>query len=112
MRVADRLRGRSERRRNNRVRIAGSALATAQGLTGTIIEIRLWQVPPVVRGSRHRFKYSLFYRRNGLRIVGYDDEAGKGDHRHYLGHEEPYGFTSPEQLIADFLRDVRAARRS
>lgn len=77
---------------------------------GAISEMRLWLVPSPVRGSRHAFKYSLFYGRGGERLIGYDNEPGKGDHRHYGDREEPYLFTSPEQLMADFLADVRAAR--
>lgn len=72
--------------------------------------MKLWLVPSVVPGSRHAFKYSLYYGRHGKRLVGYDNEAGKGDHRHYGDREEPYRFTTPEQLMADFLADVRARR--
>jgi hypothetical protein len=43
--------------------------------------------------------------------VGYDNERGKGDHRHVQGRELVYRFTSPERLVADFLRDVDDARR-
>jgi hypothetical protein len=46
----------------------------------------------------------------GKRLIGYDNEAGKGDHRHYRDREEVYQFTTPEQLIADFLADVHALR--
>jgi hypothetical protein len=46
----------------------------------------------------------------GERIVGYDNERGKGDHRHYGDREEPYIFTTMEQLLDDFERDVIAAR--
>jgi hypothetical protein len=62
---------------------------------GTISELTLWLVPNPVRGSAHAFKYSLFYGRAGVRLVGYDNEPGKGDHRHYEGIEEPYEFTTP-----------------
>jgi hypothetical protein len=79
---------------------------------GTIAEMKLWLVPAPVRGSRHPFKYSLFYGREDMRLVGYDNEAGKGDHRHYGTREEVYRFTSAERLMADFLADVRALRRS
>lgn len=75
---------------------------------GTISEIKLWQVPSPVRGSGHAFKYSLFYGRPGERWIGYDNEAGKGDHRHFGGNESDYAFTSPEQLMTDFLADVAA----
>lgn len=78
---------------------------------GTISELTLWVVPQPVRGSGHSFKYSLFYGRSGVRLVGYDNEPGKGDHRHYRDREEPYEFTMAERLIRDFLADVRRVRR-
>jgi hypothetical protein len=78
---------------------------------GTITEMPLWLVPNPVRGSSHAFKYSLFYVHDGERLIGYDNEPGKGDHRHYRDREEPYSFTSPERLISDFLADVRNLRR-
>ena len=77
---------------------------------GMVLEVKLWAVPAPVPGSPHRLKYSLFYGRKGERLVGYDNEAGKGDHRHYGDREEPYAFTTPERLVADFLADVRRVR--
>jgi len=77
---------------------------------GSIIEMTVWRVPEQVSGSDHAFKYSLFYGRDGVRIVGYDNEAGKGDHRHIDGGETPYVFTSIERLIDDFKADVRRRR--
>ncbi|MDP2810929.1 MAG: DUF6516 family protein [Rhodocyclaceae bacterium] len=38
--------------------------------------------------------------------VRYDNERGKGDHRHAGGVEAAYDFTSLEDLLADFERDV------
>jgi hypothetical protein len=46
------------------------------------------------------------------RIFGYDNERGKGDHRHHRGREEPYRFTSVEKLVSDFLADVAKERES
>ena len=77
---------------------------------GSILEMIIWAVPVSVLGSKHRLKYSLFYGRPGVRLVGYDNERGKGDHRHVEGREEPYAFTTPEALIEDFLNDVRKSR--
>jgi hypothetical protein len=79
---------------------------------GAIAELKLWLVPSAVPGSKHEFKYSLYYGRHGKRLIGYDNESGKGDHRHYGDREEAYFFTSPEQLLADFLADVRALRKT
>jgi hypothetical protein len=42
----------------------------------------------------------------GVCVLRYDNEAGKGDHRHVGGVETAYRFTSPEDLLADFWRDV------
>jgi hypothetical protein len=53
---------------------------------------------------------SLFYGREGAREVGYDNERGKGDHRHFQGVETAYVFSTVEQLIADFWADVRRLR--
>ncbi len=78
---------------------------------GAVLELKLWQVPAAVPGSAHLFKYSLFYGDGGRRLVGYDNEAGKGDHRHCNEREEAYAFTSFRQMLADFLADVRQLRR-
>jgi hypothetical protein len=78
---------------------------------GAIVEMKLWLLPNPARGSKHPFKYSLFYGRDGLRLIGYDNEAGKGDQRHYESREDVYQFTTPEKLVADFLADVAAVRR-
>ncbi len=67
-------------------------------------------MPEKVPPSAHRLKYSLFYGRPGERLVGYDNERGKGDHRHYGQREESYRFTSIEDLLADFRRDVESLR--
>ena len=77
---------------------------------GMIIEIKVWQLPKPVPPAEHKLKYSLFYGPPGKRLVGYDNERGKGDHRHYGDREEHYHFTSIEQLLADFESDVEALR--
>lgn len=77
---------------------------------GHILRMRVWEVPEPVPPSEHRFKYACFYGRPGERVVLYDNERGKGDHRHYGEREEPYTFRSVEALIADFLADVRRVR--
>ena len=79
---------------------------------GAVVEMVIWKVPTTVMGSRHRYKYRLYYGRDGRRIVGYDNERGKGDHRHHRGREEPYRFTSVEKLVSDFLADVAKERES
>lgn len=77
---------------------------------GAIIEMTIWILPKPVVGSLHPFKYSLFYGYPGNRVVGYDNERGKGDHRHLDAVEKPYVFTTVEALMADFLADVKRVR--
>jgi hypothetical protein len=43
--------------------------------------------------------------------VRHDNEAGKGDHRHVRASEERHRFTDPDELLADFWRDVEHWRR-
>jgi len=69
-------------------------------------ELRIWQVPKTVRGSRHQYKYALAYVVAGECVLRYDNEAGKGDHKHVGAEEMPYTFTTPAQLLADFWSDV------
>lgn len=76
----------------------------------SIIEIRVWRVPQPVAPSTHGLKYSLVYIEKRQRMVGYDNERGKGDHRHYADTESPYHFVSIEQLLANFKADVETIR--
>ncbi|PIP38204.1 MAG: hypothetical protein COX19_14070 [Desulfobacterales bacterium CG23_combo_of_CG06-09_8_20_14_all_51_8] len=69
-------------------------------------ELVLWRLPKPLEGSSHEFKYRLAYVVRGECVLRYDNEAGKGDHRHFGGKESDYVFTSPEQLIADFQKDI------
>ncbi len=69
-------------------------------------ELVLWQVPKPVAGSAHGFKYRLAYVARGVCVVRYDNEVGKGDHRHFNGRESTYNFKTPDKLIDDFQRDI------
>ncbi|MDI6746107.1 MAG: DUF6516 family protein [Rhodocyclaceae bacterium] len=79
---------------------------------GDIIQMRVWHVPQPVAPSEHEFKYSLFYGRGTQRIVGFDNERGKGDHCHIDGIERPYRFTDIERLIEDFIAAVAERRKT
>lgn len=69
-------------------------------------ELLLWRLPKPIEGSSHCFKYRLAYVVCGECVLRYDNEAGKGDHRHSGGKECAYDFTTPDQLIADFQTDI------
>lgn len=77
---------------------------------GAILQMRIVVVPTPVRGSAHSLKYSLFYGRAGERNLADDNAAGKGDHIHRGNLETRYIFTTVEQLVADFLSEVRLLR--
>lgn len=73
---------------------------------GSIVEIVIWELPEPLPPSRHRYKYRLYFGAAGVARVRYDNERGKGDHRHVGDREEDYLFTSVEELLADFQSDV------
>jgi hypothetical protein len=75
------------------------------------VEIVVWKVPSPVRGSRHDLKYRLAFVVKGECVLRYDNEAGKGDHRHTDGVETAYSFSTPENLLTDFFADVDAWRQ-
>lgn len=77
---------------------------------GAIIEVVVWQVPAPVPPTTHGLKYRLFYGKDGQRIVGFDNERGKGDHKHVLGVESLYDFTTLAQLLDDFEAEIVAIR--
>lgn len=77
---------------------------------GSIVEMVIWRVPEPVPPTTHGLKYRLFYGKDGQRIVGYDNERGKGDHKHVNGRESAYRFEGVDKLVADFLADVEKAR--
>ena len=70
------------------------------------VEIVLWRVPSSVFGSTHKFKYRLAFVINGCCVLRYDNEQGKGDHKHIGKKEIPYNFTTPQTLLDDFWNDV------
>ena len=77
---------------------------------GAVREIVIWQVPKD-QDRPHGLKYRCHYQHaDGEQWVRYDNERGKGDHRHINTREVPYEFQEFRQLIRDFLKDVRAMR--
>lgn len=70
------------------------------------IEMVVWILPTPLAGCRHEFKYRFALIVDGDCVLRYDNEKGKGDHKHMGEEETPYVFTSPEKLINDFWNDV------
>ncbi len=72
----------------------------------------MWELPEKSQERHHGLKYSLYYGlQDGTCLVRYDNEIGKGDHRHIVGKEESYTFTNVDNLVGDFLSDIDKARR-
>lgn len=70
------------------------------------VEMVVWRVSSPISGSAHSFKYRLALVVNGYCVLRYDNEAGKGDHKHINEREIPYVFTTPQALLDDFWNDV------
>lgn len=72
----------------------------------SFVEMVLWRVPSPLPGSSHDFKYRLALVVQGICVLRYDNEAGKGDHKHKGDAEFPYRFISPQVLLEDFWSEV------
>ena len=68
--------------------------------------LRVLRVPGSVRGSTHLFKYSLSLVVDGVCVLRFDNEAGKGDHYHFGEKEVAYRFSTLPVLLDDFWRLV------
>ena len=79
---------------------------------GSLLEIVIWKVPKPVPPTEHGYKYRAVYVVDGVRIVGFDNERGKGDHCHIDGKELPYAFIGVDQLLEDFIAAVETRRAS
>ena len=74
---------------------------------GSFVQFRIWQLTEPVLPSAHLYKYSVVYIVGGIRVIGFDNERGKGDHFHFHGSEYPYRFTGIALTIASFSRTCR-----
>lgn len=57
-------------------------------------EIVIWELPRPVSASRHRFKYRLAFVVDEICVLRFDNETGKGDHKH-VGDAEVCPIASP-----------------
>ena len=74
-------------------------------------ELVIWRLPKPAPGSMHPYKYRLAFIVGDECVLRYDNEAGKGDHRHTRTRELTYVFESPDRLVQDFLREARRIYR-
>jgi Family of unknown function (DUF6516) len=73
---------------------------------GRFAEMAIWKLPKPVPGSQHPFKYRLAFVVDGVCVLRFDNESGKGDHKHVGAQEVPYAFTNLTQLVTDFLNEI------
>lgn len=77
---------------------------------GGEMELVVWRVPRPVPPTEHGYMHRAVNAVAGVRVVGFDNERGKGHHCHLHGRELPYTFTTVDALVEDFIAAVDAAR--
>jgi hypothetical protein len=77
---------------------------------GIKLEMVICQLPTPTPDRPHGLKYRLWAGRDGNTLVRYDNEAGKGDHKHVGRAEKPYVWRGMSALVEDFLNDVEALK--
>lgn len=75
-------------------------------------ELVIWQLPAPLPGSTHAFKYRLAFVVDEVCVLRFDNETGKGDHKHVGADEVPYVFKDLEQLVTDFMNAIDKWRLS
>jgi hypothetical protein len=74
---------------------------------GSLISVVIWVLTEVSDERPHGLKYRLnFCDPSGATLIRYDNETGKGDHKHRGEIEEPYTFKDMDTLLDDFWHDV------
>ena len=80
---------------------------------GAIREMVVWQLPKPNKHRPHGVKYRFYYGlAEGTCLLKYDNETGKGDHKHIGNTEEFYSFVSVNKLFADFFADINELRKN
>jgi hypothetical protein len=80
-------------------------------LTNTeFMQMVIWHVEPPVNGSTHNYKYRFAYVKAGICLLRYDNEAGKGDHKHVGDKQQPITFTHLTALQRSFFNEVARLR--
>ena len=72
----------------------------------SFVELVVWRLPAPLPSSSHSFKYRLALVVGGCCVLRYDNETGKGDHKHISSEQLLYKFTTPKALLDDFWHDV------
>ena len=76
------------------------------------VSLVIWELPRQLPGSLHRFKYRLALMDGDVCVMRFDNEAGKGDHKHIGARELAYDFIDIETLQVDFWMEVEKWQNS
>lgn len=68
-------------------------------------QLVVWRVPRPLRGSTHSYKYRLALVVDRVCVLRYDNETGKGDHKHIGDAQQAIAFIDLPTLAA-FDADV------
>jgi len=79
---------------------------------GAVVRMVIWPVPSPVPPSEQPNRYRLVYLENGIRLIVFDNERGKGESRHDEDTESPYRFVDVPTFIKDFIDAVRQRRNT
>ena len=72
----------------------------------SFIEVVIWTFPQPLAGSAHSYNDRLVLVSKNICVLRYDNEAGKGDHKHVDGLEVEYDFAGIDRLLTDFYNEV------
>ena len=91
---------------------AKSLLKERRAITeDSFLDLIIWEIPAPLPGSEHNYKYRLAFVVDGVCVLRYDNESGKGDHKHIMETEVNFTFNGLKQLVDDFLNDVEQWRQ-
>ena len=79
---------------------------------GDAMELVVWRVPQLAPPSGHGDKVRAVDAVDSVRVIGIDNEPGKGGHCHLHGRAWPCNFTTVGALVGDFIAAVHVARRT
>ena len=78
----------------------------------SFLDLVIWELPEPIHGSKHKYKYGLAFVVDNECVLRYDNEYGKGDHKHIMEAEVSFTFKGLAQLVDDFLNDVEHWRQT
>jgi hypothetical protein len=76
---------------------------------GDLVEIKVWSVDRSA-SFPEGVKYSMAFIHEDERVLGYDNERGKGHHEHRFGRERMIDYRDLEHMLKKFEKSVDEVR--